>query len=161
MTTIHSSSLRRKVVLTEQQNVLFSAALQKERAAEIKRNDDAKNLAIPFVKMLNKIIIGVDDPKDNFENQDTIKEMKVEQEELRKRILSRLGQSTRDLNFAASDLGHLRDYATAIKTSQDIHHKLSRQIEKEFRDEMPRYTEIDPINFVSENKKKELLGSVS
>lgn len=162
MTTRFSQKAQQKIVLTEQQDNKFIAEELHQRELGDQRNELAKQQAEPFLKILSEQIEGVENPKDDWVNHKTIKDYQQQLVEESKRAIERLNHPTgHNIDWIHGNVKNIQELNTAIDTSRDILQKVSREIISKYRDELEPFTMPDPVDFITENKREEILKKVT
>lgn len=161
MTTRHSYKASQKIVLTEQQDKKFIAEEEKQRHLADQRNELAIQQAEPFVKILKAQIEGIENPKDEWENTNTIMDFQKNLIEESKRAVERLQHpSSHNLTWVTTNIENIKKLNQAIETSRDILQRTTREIVRKYREELDPFVMPDPIDFITENKREEILKAL-
>lgn len=161
MTTRHSYKASQKIVLTEQQDKKFIAEDTRQRQLADQRDTLARQQAEPFLKILKAQIEGVENPKDEWENSNTIMDFQKQLVEESKKAIDRLAHPTsHNLNWITGNVENIKQLNQAIETSRDILQRTTREIVRKYREELDPFVMPDPIDFITENKREEILKAL-
>ncbi len=161
MTTRHSYKASQKIVLTEQQDKKFIAEDTRQRQLADQRDTLARQQAEPFLKILKASIEGIENPKDEWENSNTIMDFQKQLIEESKKAIDRLAHPTsHNLNWITGNVENIKQLNQAIETSRDILQRTTREIVRKYREELDPFVMPDPIDFITENKREEILKAL-